>query len=184
MGIPTSSRFADVLAQGQGKMRGKYLNQLAGEIITGEPMVNYSNQRMEDGKDIHEPDLRARYEFTSDVDIKRIGFVKMNPALCATGCSPDGWIGDQGIVEFKSAEPHILIDILKAGKPPTGHMAQVQGGLWITARKWCDLVIGWPKLPLSITRVHRDDSFIAMLSLALKDFNTDLNQLVEYLRRM
>jgi hypothetical protein len=183
MGIPTASRFADVLAQGKGLMRAKYLNQLAGEIITGEPMENYTNEKMDRGK-THEPELRARYEFGNDVDIERIGFVKMNPELCAVGCSPDGWVGAMGMVEFKSAEPHILIPMLRSGMAPAEHKAQVQGNLWISGRKWCDLVIGWPKLPLAISRVPRDEAYIGGLSVALKAFNVELNAIVEQIRGM
>jgi hypothetical protein len=181
-GIPTASRFADVLAQGEGKMRTKYLRQLAGEIVTEEVMADYSNERMKDGKEKFEPILRKQYEFDNAIDTTRIGFVRMNPELCRCGCSPDGWIGDQGMVEFKSAEPHILIEMLETKRFPSEHTAQVQGNLYISKRKWCDLVIGWPKLPLYVVRVQRDEDFIARLSVGLKAFNKELDALVERLR--
>jgi hypothetical protein len=184
MGMPTASRYSAILAHGKGgaesKMRYTYMKQLAGEIITGEPMETYTNEKMDRGKK-HEPDLRARYSFERDVDVKQIGFMRMNPALCATGCSPDGLVGDDGMVELKSAEPPVLIDILK-GKQPTEHMAQVQGGLWISGRSWCDLVIGWPNMPLSITRINRSDTYIGPLSVAVKAFNAELAALVKELR--
>lgn len=182
-GLPTASRFSDVMAQGEGKMRAKYLRQLAGEIITEVSMETYSNEKMERGKE-EEAGLRDRYCFESNIDVKRIGFVKMNPELCAVGCSPDGWVGDDGMVEIKLAEPHILIEILEKQKAPTGHMAQVQGNLWISGRKWCDLVIGWPKLPLFIARIRRDEPYMGGLRIALNSFNADLQALVKRLREL
>lgn len=182
-GRPTSSRYPDILAQGEGKMRAKYRRQIAGEIMTGELMETYSNEKMDRGKE-HEPDLRARYAFENNCDVEKIGFVKMNPQLCDTGCSPDGLVGPDGMVEFKSMEPHLLIELLEKEKPPiaAGHMAQVQGGMWIMERKWTDLVIGWPKLPLLIRRVPRDEAFIARLIHELKLFNVEVAQLVQMLR--
>ena len=185
LGIPTASRFSAVLAQGKGgadsKMRYTYLKQLAGEIITGDPMEAYSNDKMDRGTK-HEPDLRNRYAFERDVDVQQVGFIRMHQSLCKTGCSPDGLIAADGMVEFKSAEPTVLIDILRSGKPPTEHMPQIQGSLWITGRKWCDLVIGWPKMPLFIRRIYWNDDYIASLSSAVRTFNGELAALVNELR--
>jgi hypothetical protein len=99
----------------------------------------------------------------------------------STGCSPDGLIGAEGMVEYKSTKPQLLIEILQTGKVPN-HKAQVQGQLWITGRQWCDLVIGWPKMPLSITRIYRDESYMAGLRLELQRFNTELDAMVAMLR--
>jgi len=177
-GIPTSSRYKDVMAVGDGKMRTKYLRELAAERLTGEVQPTYSNADMERGNKF-EPELRAKYCFDSDVDIEKVGFVRST--LMATGCSPDGFIGTHGMVEFKSTAPHLLIEILETGRIPTGHQAQVQGQLWITGRQWCDLVIGWPKLPLSITRIARDEGYMAGLRLELQRFNEELGRLVDRL---
>jgi hypothetical protein len=184
-GIPTASRYPDVLAQGKGIMRAKYMRQLAGEIITGDLMITYTNEKMERGNQF-EPELRARYVFETDNDVEKIGFVKMNSVLCATGCSPDGLIGNDGMVEFKSAEPHILIELLETKFPKVSqdHMAQIQGNMWIMERDWCDLVIGWPKLPLSIRRIRRDETYISTLIHELKAFNLELAAMVKRLREM
>ena len=178
-GIPTASRFADVLAEGKGVMRIKYMRQLAGEIITGESMETYKNDKMERGKE-QEDEIRVRYAYDRDVNVERIGFVRSN--MASTGCSPDGLVNVDGMVEIKSSEPHLLIEILDTGKIPTQHMPQVQGSLWITGRDWCDLVIGWPKLPLSITRVPRDESYMANLQRELNRFNMELQELVGRIR--
>ena len=176
-GMPTASRFAEVLAEGQGKTRYKYLRQLAGEIITGEIAETYSNANMERGRR-EEAALRTKYCFEAAVDVVQIGFVKMNPAICKTGCSPDGLVGTDGIVEIKSTAPEALIELLDGGKRPKEHYAQVQGQLWITNRNWCDLVIGSPKMPrLLIDRIDRDEYYMASLATALRQFNAELTAL-------
>jgi hypothetical protein len=174
-GIPTASRYADVLAEGKGIMRARYMRQLAAETITEEPMETYKNAKMERGKE-HEPDLRARYAFDHDINIEQVGFLRSN--MIATGCSPDGLVGVDGMIEIKSSEPDLLIELLDSGRAPTQHMAQIQGNLWITGREWCDLVIGWPKLPLFTVRVKRDEPYMANLRRELERFNQELHEMV------
>jgi len=178
-GIPTASRYGDVLAEGKGIMRARYMRQLAGEILTEEPMETYKNAKMERGKE-HEPDLRKRYAFDHDVDIEQVGFLRSN--MIATGCSPDGLVGVDGMIEIKSTEPDLLIELLDSGRAPTQHMAQIQGNLWITGRDWCDLVIGWPKLPLFTVRVKRDEPYMANLRRELERFNQELHEMVERIK--
>ena len=174
-GIPTASRYGDVLAEGKGIMRARYMRQLAGEILTEEPMETYKNAKMERGKE-HEPDLRKRYAFDHDVDVEQVGFLRST--MLATGCSPDGLVNIDGMVEIKSTEPDLLIELLDSGRAPTQHMPQIQGNLWITGRDWCDLVIGWPKLPLFTVRVKRDEAYMANLRRELERFNQELHEMV------
>ena len=178
-GIPTASRYGDVLAEGKGLMRARYMRQLAAEIITEEPMETYKNAKMERGKE-HEPDLRARYAFDHDINIEQVGFLRST--MMATGCSPDGLVGVDGMIEIKSSEPDLLIELLDSGRAPTQHMPQIQGNLWITGRDWCDLVIGWPKLPLFTVRVKRDEPYMANLRRELERFNQELNEMVARIR--
>jgi len=178
-GIPTASRYADVLAEGKGIMRARYMRQLAAEIITEEPMETYKNAKMERGKE-HEPDLRKRYAFDHDADVEQVGFLRST--MMATGCSPDGLVGVDGMIEIKSTEPDLLIELLDSGRAPTQHMAQIQGNLWITGRDWCDLVIGWPKLPLFTVRVKRDEPYMANLRRELERFNQELHEMVERIK--
>ena len=178
-GIPTASRYGDILAEGKGLTRARYMRQLAGEILTEEPMETYKNAKMERGKE-HEPDLRKRYAFDHDVDVEQVGFLRSN--MIATGCSPDGLVGVDGMLEIKSSEPDLLIELLDSGRAPTQHMPQIQGNLWITGRDWCDLVIGWPKLPLFTARVKRDEPYMANLRRELERFNQELNEMVTRIR--
>jgi hypothetical protein len=173
-GIPTASRYADVLAEGKGESRDKYMCQLVGEILSGKPMSTYTNERMERGKE-QEPDLRAKYSFEREVDIVQVGFIRSN--LMSTGCSPDGLVGVDGILEIKSTEPHLLVKIVDTGKFPARHIPQIQGNLWITGRNWCDLMIGCPDMSPFITRIPRDEPYMANLRKELERFNQELQEM-------
>lgn len=182
MGIPTASMFATVLAKGKdggaSKTRQTYLHKLAGEIITGEPSENYYNAHMERGH-VMESEARDLYCFVHDAPLARVGFVKRG--LC--GCSPDSLIGDDGILQIKTAFPHILIEHILADKFPPEHMAQCQGELFVTDRQWLDIAIYWPKMPLFVKRIKRDEDYIAKLVHAIDDFNYELNVIVTRLRK-
>lgn len=176
MGIPTASMFATVMAQGEGKTRYAYMRKLAGEIITQAPMESYTNEDMERGNEI-EPELRARYAFERDVEITPVGFIKNG----FKGCSPDGLIGKDGMVQFKSAAPHVMIEILLDGQVPKKHLPQLDGEMWVAERKWTDLVIGTvsKRFPLFIRRIHRDEARIKRLTAEVSTFNVELREMVK-----
>lgn len=178
MGIPTASEFSTVLAKGEGKTRRTYMLKLAGEIVTDEPMEAYSNNHMERGKTM-EDEARSYYAFANSVDLQRVGFIRNGQK----GCSPDSLIGNDGMVEFKTALPHILIDKLLRGTFPPEHKAQCQGNLWVAEREWIDLSIYWPKIPTLEIRACRDEVYIAELSREVDRFNDELAETVERIRR-
>lgn len=181
LGIPTASQFATVLAKGKGdaesKTRRTYMLKLAGERLTGEPAESYTNQHMERGKEM-EGEALAFYAFTNDVELTPVGFIRNGDA----GCSPDRLIGSDGLLEIKTALPHILLDRILRGDPPPEHKAQVQGQLWISEREWCDLMIYWPKLPAYIVRVVRDEPYIKALAEEVDRFNIELTRVMDTIR--
>lgn len=183
-GIPTASMFTAVLTGTktgkESKVRDAYMRKLAGEILSGMPMETFSNEDMERGSE-QEPEIRARYSFMHDADITPVGFIRSG----TKGCSPDGLIGSDGMVEFKSAAPHVMIEILLGDTVPTKHLPQCHGNLWVAERKWIDLVIGSsPKMPLFVRRVRRDEDYIRQIAGAVADFNGELREMVEKIRRM
>ncbi|MBB3453935.1 hypothetical protein FHT86_002191 [Rhizobium sp. BK313] len=181
-GIPTASEFHTVMASGRGggesKTRKTYLYKLAGEIITGETVDGYSNAHMERGHEM-EDEAREMYSFIADAEVQRIGFVRNGEK----GASPDGLIGDRGMFEAKSKLPHLLIECLMRDDSPPEHKAQCQGALWVAEREWIDIVVYWPKLPLFVKRAYRDEAYIASIATAVKQFNEELAEIVDRVRR-
>lgn len=182
MGIPTASEFHTVMASGAGggdsKTRRTYMHKLAGEIITDQPMENYTNGHMERGHEM-EDDARRLYAFMADAEIEQVGFIRSG----SKGCSPDSLIGESGMLEIKSKLPHLLIPILLRDEFPAEHKAQCQGALWVAEREWIDITVYWPKMPLFTKRAYRDETYIATIANAVKAFNEELAATVEQIRR-
>ena len=181
-GIPTCSDFKILLMEGKTKgseslTRRTLLRKKAGEIITGEPMESYSNADMERGK-VMEEEARNYYAFMADAVPKRIGFVRNGQK----GCSPDSFIGKNGMLEIKTAFPHIMIEMIEKDEFPTEHKAQCQGGLWTCEREWIDISVYWPKMPPFIKRAYRDEVYIRQLSNAVDQFNEELATLVDRIK--
>lgn len=175
-GIPTASKFSNVMAEGKLKTRTKYLYQLAGERLTGEPMESYSNSHMERGK-VMEDEARALYCFLTGNEVKQVGFIRNGNV----GCSPDSLIGANGTLEIKTKIPDLQIEALLAGELPAEHAKQVQGQLWVAEREWADFMSYWPKMPPLLVRVYRDETAIKAIAAAVSKFNDDLDALVERL---
>ena len=177
LGIPTASKFATVMAKGEGKTRSEYMRKLAGEIITGEVEGGFASSHMERGKEMEE-EARQTYAFINSVEPELVGFIRNGEK----GASPDSLIGVIGGLEIKTALPHIQIDRLERNRLPPEHKAQVQGNLWISDREWWDFVSYWPRLPMLCVRVFRDEDYIKTMSDEIDRFNDEKAALIERIR--
>jgi len=178
LGIPTASCFSQVLAKGEGKVRATYMRRLAGEVITGKPADTFKSPDMERGNQM-EDEARANYIFGwNNTRPTRVGFVKR----AYVGCSPDALLGDDGVLELKTQKPELLIATHDAKRFPPEHIAQCQGALLVTGRKWVDLCVYWPGMPMFIARAERDETYIDMLMDQLATFNDELQAMVARVR--
>lgn len=174
-GVVTASNFSAVISKGQ--MRKTYMMKLAAERLTGQLGDNFTNSAMEWGTE-HEPQARANYEFETFNSVEEVTFVKVSDWV---GVSPDGLIGDDGMLEIKCPNTNTHIETVIANKMPTKHKPQVQGQLWAAQRQWCDFVSFDPRLPtnqLFITRVERDEKYINELKQAIDTFVNELQEVV------
>lgn len=181
-GLPTASEFSTIMAKGKdgGRSitRDKYMRQLAGEIITGEPAPEgYSNGFMERGKAL-EDEGRTLYAFMRDADPEIVGFIRNGQK----GASPDSLVGATGGLEIKTAIPAVQIERLERNALPPEHKAQVQGSLWVAEREWWDFVSYCPKMPPLILRLRRDEDYIKQMADAVERFSDELDELVERIR--
>ena len=184
MGIPTASMFAAVMAKrgprgGIAKTRTTYMHKLAGEIITGEPMDNYSNAHMDRGK-ANESEARDLYAFVQDTEPVEIGFVVNGNC----GASPDSFVSMAGLLEVKDCLPHIQIARLLDASLPPEHKPQVQGQLMVTEREWCDFMSHSRGMPPLIVRVPRDEEYIQQIRASVDQFVAELARLVEWIKVM
>jgi len=175
LGKITASMFSAVISK--GVTRKTYMVKLAAEKLTGISQDGFSNKAMEWGTE-HEDMARANYELETFNDVNEVGFVQVNEWV---GVSPDGLVGEDGLIEIKCPNSNTHIDTVLGGKMPTKHKPQVQGQLWATRRKWCDFVSFDPRMPskqLFIVRVERDEEYIAMLKAEVEKFRSQLEDMV------
>jgi putative phage-type endonuclease len=188
LGKVTASNLHKVLAKtktGHGADRGHYITQLVLERITGQRAESYTNAAMQWGID-QEPFARASYEAAKGAMVEEVGFIQ-HPTIDASGASPDGLVGDDGLVEIKCPESKTMLEVWLAKSPVEGkYFAQMQWQMACTDRSWCDYVVYDPRMPakaqLFVLRVNRDDKFIADAETEVKKFLAEVDEKVSALR--
>ncbi|KKB80817.1 exonuclease [Devosia soli] len=188
LGKVTASRVADVIAKtktGYSTSRANYAAQLIAERLTGTVAESYSNAAMQWGTE-QEPEARLAYEFGHDADVVQVAFVE-HPTIGMSGASPDGLIGDDGLVEIKCPITATHLDTLRDEKIPGKYETQMLWQMACTGRQWCDFVSFDPRLPenmrLFVKRLHRDDARIAELEAEVSEFLTEIDATVAELIR-
>lgn len=185
-GKVTASRIADVVAKtktGWGASRANYAAQLIAERLTRTTAESYQNKEMAWGTE-QEPFARDAYAFHANVDVAECGFVP-HPTISQSGASPDGIVGDGGLIEIKCPNTASHIDTLLGEPIAQKYLLQMQWQMACTSRAWCDYVSFDPRLPermrVFIKRVPRDDKLIVTLErdveLFLREIQTKLDAL-------
>lgn len=180
-GKVTASKIADVMAQtksGPGAARKNYMAQLLTERLTGEPTQGFTNAAMQWGTDT-EPQARAMYAFQTDNSVTEAGFVP-HPGIPMTGASPDGLVGEKGLVEIKCPNSATHIDTLRGAKIDRKYLLQMHWQMICTDREWCDFVSFDPRLPdamqLHIQRVELDTDLALKITNEVNQFLTELDE--------
>jgi hypothetical protein len=180
LGIPTASHFSEIITPRTMKPSAsadKYRNALLAEWVLGIAMEEPSSHWMDRGIEMEEAAVRF-YQLQHDTDTEEVGFILRDDEM--VGCSPDRFVGEDGILEIKvpSATTHIGYLL---GTPADDYKAQVQGQLWITERQWVDVLSYHPSLPPALVRVERDEEFICALESAVNGFVDRLLQAREFM---
>ncbi|MEK1908212.1 MAG: lambda exonuclease family protein [Pseudomonas sp.] len=189
LGKVTASRVADVIAKtqkGYSASRANYAAQLICERLTGVPAEGFTNDAMRWGTDT-EPQARSAYEFYKDVDVRQVSFVP-HPSIADAGCSPDGLVGDDGLVEIKCPNTATHIETLVGKAVPQKYITQIQFQLACTGREWCDFVSFDPRMPEAMqffcVRVHRVPEIIEGLEQEVITFLNEVRAKIATLRNI
>lgn len=171
----TGSRFRDALDRtAKGAMTAKanlYALDTARERFGGSAAPVFVNAAMRTGTE-QEPIARAEYEAETGAVVIEAGFAYTDDGRF--GCSVDGLVGADGMVEIKTMVSSDTLFTAMVEGDHSAYMDQINGSMWLLDRKWCDLILWAPDLPLGrmqITRVERDEAAIARLSSALLEFD-------------
>jgi putative phage-type endonuclease len=189
IGKVTASRVADVIAKtktGYSATRDNYMAQLVCERLTGQKGDSFSNAAMQHGTET-EPLARLSYEVTQNVLVDEVGFVP-HPTIEMAGASPDGLVGDDGLLEIKCPNTATHIDTLLSQTVPGKYNTQMQFQMACTGRKWCDFVSFDNRLPeelqLFVMRVPRDEVFIRLIESEIVQFLAELDDKINKLMKV
>ena len=173
-----------------GKPSGKqiaYAAQVAVERIAGRPVDQaFVNWQMKEGT-AQEPLARIAYEAHTGNLVQEIGALATDDDLFLY--SPDGMIESDGLLEIKSLfSPERIIQIIADGDD-SDFRDQCNFGLWLTGRKWIDLVLWCPALEpigahMHIRRIERDDDAINAMEADLMAFSAQVRMNESKLRRL
>jgi putative phage-type endonuclease len=189
IGKVTASRVADVIAKtktGYSASRDNYMAQLICERLTGQKGESFTNAAMQHGTDT-EPLARAAYEAFKDVLVDEVGFVP-HPTIEMAGASPDGLVGEDGLLEIKAPQTNTHIETLLSQSVPGKYNTQMQFQMACTGRKWCDFVSFDNRLPeelqLFVMRVPRDEVFIRLIEAEIVQFIAELDDKINKLMKV
>ena len=145
-----------------------YINNLMAETYSSAIKESYTNEDMERGNEL-EALARTVYEMETGNEVEEVGFIELDEF---TGCSPDGLIGEDGGLEIKCLKDEKYFKVLLEGIETvlSDYIWQIQMCLYVTGRKWWDLVLYNPnyKKSILILKVYPDKKYIDKLIIGLE----------------
>jgi len=186
-GRVTASMISNVLMKPETAGYRDYQAQLVAEILTGKPQgSDYSNAAMQFGTET-EPLARSAYEAETGFSVDEVGLC-IHPTIDRAGASPDGLVGNSGLVEIKCPKVATHLANLIAGVVPAGYKNQMMWQMACCERDWCDFVSFRPDLPenlqLLIVRFKRDEKEIEKLETAVNAFLATVDEMIKKLKEI
>jgi hypothetical protein len=181
LGLPTSSNFNKILTPaGKPSTQWRsYACHLLAERILQRKIDTYTSPAMERGL-IIEADAVRWYEFDTEETTQPIGFVTTDDGKI--GCTPDRLVGDEGLIELKCPLPQTQMEYWITGEINDRYWPQLQGQLYVTERKWVDIISYHEELPKVVIHVERDEDYIEKLAKELDIFNHFIDRIMERLQ--
>jgi predicted phage-related endonuclease len=146
--------------------------ELLAQRITGIVDVGFVSDDMLRGQD---DEITAREIYSKEFSsVEQVGFITEVINGVRIGYSPDGLVGEDGLVEIKSRRDKYQIETIIADEVPQEYMLQIQTGLLVTGRKWLDFISYASGLPLFVKRVFPCEKYFEKIKLAIDEFETEL----------
>ena len=185
-----ASRLSDVMAEGKnGKpsaTRANYMYELLTARLTGEYQQTYQSPEMLRGIEL-ESEARRKYEIVTFNEVKQVGWIP-HPEIEMCGCSPDGLVDDEGLIEIKCPNTKTHLETVLHGKIARSYMLQMQWQMECSGREWCDFVSYDPRLPeniqICIIRVDKKQEVIDSIKTAVQAFLSELAELENKIRSL
>ena len=154
--------------------------ELAAQRISQYVEPSYISDAMLRG---HEDEILARNLYTEKyTPVKECGFVTNDKWGFTLGCSPDGLVGDDGMIEVKSRaqkyQVQTIVENWRDGGYPSDFMLQIQAGLLVTERKWCDFLSYSGGLPMAVIRTEADAEVQEAITSACEQAENQIAEIV------
>lgn len=183
LGKVTASKISDVMMKPTTAGYQNYRAQLVCERLTQTQTETFKSAAMLHGTET-EPRARAMYELETGLDVKEVGFIP-HPKLQMTGASPDGLVGDSGLVEIKCPQPATHIKTLTGAKIDRTYILQMHWQMVCTGREWCDFVSFSasfpPEMQIFIQRVELNLEMAEEITKAVTCFLSSIDDLTDEL---
>ena len=179
-GKMTASNAETIIANGKGLET--YIYNLMAEYYSSAEKENYINADMQRGIDL-EPEAKIEFQFYTGLDIKEVGCVELNEYILA---SPDGLIGDDGLIEIKCPNDSIYFKLLLSNNIKPEYIAQMQMQMYVTDRQYCYFVSYNPNFEKSlyIKKINRDEEMIEKLKKGLERGTQLIKEIKENFRKV
>lgn len=149
-----------------------HLFELLAQRITGHVEPSYISDDMLRGQ---EDEIEARALYAEHyAPVQEMGFITNDTWGFTIGYSPDGLVGDDGLIECKSRRQRFQVETILSGTMPADYLIQVQTGMLVTGRKWCDFISYSGGLPMAVIRVPADPAIQAAILDAAEAFEDRL----------
>jgi putative phage-type endonuclease len=182
LGKVTASRVKDVMAKtksGPAATRTNYMMELLCQRLTGKREESFTSAAMQRGTDL-EPIARMTYELNTGNEVTEAEFI-VHPEYSAMGASPDGFVGDDGLIEVKCPNTAKHLACIQSDSYDKQYYPQMQFQMACTGRKWCDFVSCDDRLPdelqLFVCRVARSEDYINLMMDEVMKFLAELLKL-------
>jgi hypothetical protein len=150
--------------------------ELAAQRITGFVYPTFTNDDMARGN-LAEIVARDWYS-TEFAPVSELGFMRLNAEWGSLGFSPDGLVGDDGFIEVKSPRHKGHLQAVVQNDMPIGYMPQVQAGLLVSGRAWCDF-ISWPGgMAPYVKRIEPDPKWQDAIKAVVREFEDGVTQII------
>ncbi len=153
-----------------------HVYEVAAQRITGRTEDTYLSFDMMRG---HTEEILARELYARHyAPVTECGFITNDKLGFLVGYSPDGLVGEDGLIECKSAKAKIQVQRILDMEIPTEHIAQVQTGLWVTGREWCDFTSYSNGMAMQVVRVNADPAYHTLIEAAAQAFEAKVNEVI------
>ena len=156
--------------------------EFAAQRETGRTEENFQNYHMMRG---HLEEELARDVYNDKhFEVKQCGFITNDKHDITIGYSPDGLVDDDGLIEIKSCIQKLQVKRIIENIVPSEFMLQIQTGLYVSEREWCDFISYSNGMPLFVKRVYPDKDVHAKIVDATQEFYARVNDVQESYREL